>query len=237
MNKFKFLSVSLAVLIFGSLASCSDDDNDIVFNKPTYVLSEIQCNEDYTKLYYDDQGRFLKADPLDPYSDIRIGYLDDSFTYSGDKIFFEDPSMGYFILGNGLIKTCNSDGLIFSFKYNENRELSSISAEGSVWSSYIWENGLLTSGKEGTHSTFSYYDNLVMNKDAMDVLNALLISECFEDEYPWVMATTGYLGKLPLKPLKSIGGKNVEYGEIDENGCPKSVRWNYYKYNLKWTKL
>lgn len=234
----------LAVLISVCLAACSNDDvkNSVV--KPTYILCEIQSNNNSTILNYDNEGRFIDANfnrNTNYYDCPTFGYLELHFTYDSKTIKCLDSEISVFNLNNGLINSWKTDDLTFNYNYNDNRELESISTKSEVWSKYLWEFGLLISGGE-IHSicNVDYYEDIKVNTDAMNILNALIIYEFLEDEYPWILAPNGYLGKLPTKPIKTVNQDDYQYriiyDQIDANGCPGSVTIGGSKYLLKWRK-
>lgn len=242
----KFISALMIGTIALALTSCSDDDdkNSGSITKPSYVITHITYPRDvYTtenvEINYDSQGRITGS------RGGYFGWTDFSYSYSEDKILCSVPGEDNttFNLSEGLVANFGSEGKIkYTYSYN-GRELKDLGWVGSDYYSLIWSNGLIVSYSDDESETenIEYADINGINKDAAKTVNAILISDEIEDEYPWTLAINGYMGTVPERPISKIGTTQISYGTLDGNGCPSSYtikdQYEEKTYNLTWKKL
>lgn len=243
MKTFKFICAAMVCCALAAgFTSCSKDDDEIGngMSKPTWVLAQM----DSETFHYDGEGRVVQIDGSNDWCS--------SLSYGKDRI------EGYgvtFMLDKGFISGwINSSGDKYVYKYNQGGYLVQFAwiygDDDDEFQSFLWKNDLITHYDDGSQryfseSSISYYDDILMNSDCVRTLNALVIAEVIEDEYPWILGMRGYLGKLPIKPISEIAPHpsypnevcKIIYSDIDGNGCPAKVSINGHRYDLSWKKL
>lgn len=241
----------LAVILSVCLTACSNDDDDVIVVKPSYVLSEVQYDDSQAILNYDNQGRYTKATMYGGYR--ILGYLDSNFSlsYDNNTIYaFDFDGQGTIQIKKGLLDTWQlvEDGII-TYKYGDDNKMNYLIWHDKIATQFDWSGSEITSARSNSeYYKVDYYSSSDLNQAAITILNAIVISECIEDEFPWIFAQNGYLGKLPDKMIKSVyyedkeisssqGYYNISYGNVDSEGFPSTFNIDGNVYNLKWTKI
>lgn len=266
MNKNAY---SLIALLFASMAvftSCGPDPDpdpapdDSVGNSGWVISGFNWAESDECSVFnYDSYGRIIKEVFYQNGDKVVVTYK-----YTDNKIIMYDSGREdcFWDINSGLVRNYYDEVDEFAaYEYDSSRRLITISSDEIGYRfDFKWNSKKITMVTETRSSIengsliqdnrsyeLHYGDNTSINRECIAPLNRLAMTFMFS-LYPSVNLS-GYFGEIPSSQL-IIGhsgnyfGETIwlTYGNIDQNGCPRSIEYTCgddtaETITLSWTKI